>query len=161
MIKLLAAVSLALLSGLSALPAQAFCFNEAGARYQVDPRLLKAIARQESELNPRAIGHNRNEAGKIISSDYGLMQINSDHVPKLVQMGVLKSRDDLLNNPCLNVQIGAWVMATHLKKCGVNWSCLGSYNAGFKKSDEQEARRMKYARDVYQLYQQELAGRAS
>lgn len=37
----------------------------------------------ESSLNPRAINHNRNDRGKIISTDYGIMQINSTHIPGL------------------------------------------------------------------------------
>ncbi|WP_275375682.1 transglycosylase SLT domain-containing protein, partial [Xenorhabdus bovienii] len=40
--------------------AQAFCFNEAGARYKVDPLLLRSIATVESNLSPSAIGKNRN-----------------------------------------------------------------------------------------------------
>lgn len=139
--------------------AQAFCFKEAGARYQIDHRLLVAIARQESGLNPKSTNANRNKAGKVVSRDYGLMQVNSSQIPGLISMGVLTSKDDLLNNPCLNVQIGAWILAKHLKQCGVNWSCLGSYNAGFKNSDVQEARRMNYARKIYRNYSLELAGR--
>ncbi|MEA9445897.1 lytic transglycosylase domain-containing protein (plasmid) [Candidatus Fukatsuia symbiotica] len=130
----------------------ALCFQAAGLRYQVDPLLLEAMAVQESGLNPRAINTNRNKAGKALSTDYGLMQINSRHIPKLVAMGVIKSKEELLSNACLNVQIGAWILAKHLQICGVNWQCLGSYNAGF--ANNNQPRRMKYARRVYQRYQQ-------
>lgn len=130
--------------------AQAFCFTEAGARYHVDPQLLRAIAEVESRFNPRAVNANRNKEGDVISRDYGLMQINSTHVPKLRELGVLKSEQDLLNNPCLNVQTGAWILARHLQVCGVTWECLGSYNAGF--ADDNTARRMRYARKVYANY---------
>lgn len=152
---------LAILTGITVVPAKAFCFKEAGARYQIDPRLLKAIARQESGMNPKAIGVNRNKEGKIVSRDYGVMQINDNHIPRLKKMGVLRHQDDLLNNPCLNVQIGAWILATHLQKCGINWSCLGSYNAGFASSTIQEERRMRYARDIYRRYSLELSGHSS
>lgn len=145
-----------LLTAVMSLPAQAFCFNEAGARYQIDPRLLQAIARQESSLNPKAVNINRDKAGKVVSRDYGVMQVNDAHVPKLISMGVLKSKDELLTNPCLNVQIGAWVLATHLQKCGISWSCLGSYNAGFAATPTQETRRMNYARKIYDRYRREL-----
>jgi soluble lytic murein transglycosylase-like protein len=145
-----------LLTAVMSLPAQAFCFNEAGARYQIDPRLLQAIARQESSLNPKAVNINRDKAGKVVSRDYGVMQVNDTHVPKLISMGVLKSKDELLTNPCLNVQIGAWVLATHLQKCGISWSCLGSYNAGFAATQSQEIRRMNYARKIYDRYRREL-----
>lgn len=137
--------------------ASAFCFQAAGARYQIDPVLLEAIAVQESRLNPRATNANRNKAGKVTSTDYGVMQVNSSHIPTLVRMGIIRSKEDLLSNACLNVQIGAWILATHLKKCGVNWSCLGSYNAGFKK--ESEPTRMRYAGLVYGHYSRLLARR--
>ncbi|CNI92914.1 TPA: lytic transglycosylase domain-containing protein [Yersinia enterocolitica] len=135
---------------LFSLPAQAFCFNEAGARYKVDPQLLRSMATVESSLNPQAIGKNRDKQGKITSRDYGLMQINDRHIPQLQALGIIHNEQDLLNNTCLNVQIGAWILAKHLKQCGVNWQCLGSYNAGF--ADNNSARRMIYARKVYNMY---------
>lgn len=109
-------------------------------------------------MNPTAVNTNRNKSGKAVSYDYGVMQVNSNHVPKLMGMGIIKSKDDLLNNPCLNVQIGAWILATHLQKCGVNWSCLGSYNAGFSENDVQETKRLNYARKIYRRYNIQLAG---
>ncbi|OAT14685.1 PilT family plasmid conjugative transfer putative membrane protein [Buttiauxella noackiae ATCC 51607] len=150
------ALTTLLLTAVMSLPAQAFCFNEAGARYQIDPRLLQAIARQESSLNPKAVNINRNKAGKVVSRDYGIMQVNDTHVPRLIRMGVLKSKEELLTNPCLNVQIGAWVLANHLQVCGISWSCLGSYNAGFATTQTQETRRMNYARKIYDRYRREL-----
>ncbi|EFU5825504.1 lytic transglycosylase [Shigella sonnei] len=146
------------IAGAFSLSAEAFCFKEAGARYQIDPRLLMAIAQQESGMNPTVVNTNRNKSGKAVSYDYGVMQVNSNHVPKLMGMGIIKSKDDLLNNPCLNVQIGAWILATHLQKCGVNWSCLGSYNAGFSENDVQETKRLNYARKIYRRYNIQLAG---
>ncbi|WP_334472778.1 lytic transglycosylase domain-containing protein [Arsenophonus sp. PmNCSU2021_1] len=109
--------------------AKAFCFNEAGAIYQIDPKLLKAIAQQESSLSAKAVNINRDRQGRVLSTDYGLMQINSTHIPKLQKMGVIRNQQDLLNQPCLNVKIGAWILAQHLRECGVNWDCLGSYTS--------------------------------
>ena len=37
-------------------PAGAWCFRQAGERYQIAPLLLQAIAIKERRLNPRAIG---------------------------------------------------------------------------------------------------------
>ena len=125
------------------------CFAQAGQRYLIDPLLLKSIATVESSLIPDRINHNK-EKGKILSTDYGLMQINSSHIPNLKKLGVIKDKSELIDNPCLNIQIGAWILATHFQKCGINWSCLGSYNAGFKESNEQK--RIKYARYVYNKY---------
>lgn len=136
--------------------AQAFCFKEAGEKYQIDPQLLKAIATQESALNPRAVNTNKGKNGQVLSRDYGLMQVNSTHFPGLKRLRVIQKQEDLLNNPCLNVQTGAWILAQHLQTCGVNWLCLGSYNAGFKQNNHD--RRLRYARKIYARYWPGSAG---
>ncbi|HGC4615461.1 TPA: lytic transglycosylase domain-containing protein, partial [Escherichia coli] len=119
-------------------------------RYLIAPELLKTIAQQESGLVATAINHNKNKSGKIISTDYGIMQINSVHIPELKKLGVIKNKDELLKKPCLNIQTGAWILARHFQRCGVNWECLGSYNAGFSKNNT--ARRMIYARKIHNRY---------
>ena len=126
------------------------CFIQAGKRYLIAPELLKTIAQQESGLVATAINHNKNKSGKIISTDYGLMQINSVHIPELKKLGVIKNKDELLKKPCLNIHTGAWILARHFQRCGVNWECLGSYNAGFSKNTT--ARRMIYARKIHNRY---------
>ncbi len=135
--------------------ASAFCFDAAGAKYQVDTLLVKAIADGESSLNPEAININRDkETRREVSRDYGLMQVNSTHIPKLISMGVIQSPKDLLTKPCLNVQIGTWILAKHFQVCGISWNCLGSYNAGFRK-DRHETREA-YANRIYKRYKRLL-----
>lgn len=134
---------------LASFSAQAFCFEAAGAKYGISPRLLEAIARGESHLDPRAINVNRDKKGRVKSTDYGLMQINSVHIPELQAMGVIRSADDLYR-PCLNVQTGAWVLAKHFQVCGITWNCLGSYNAGFR-TDRNETREH-YANRIWRIY---------
>lgn len=136
--------------------AQAFCFNETGAIYQIDSKLLKAIAQQESSLSAKAVNINRDKQGLVLSTDYGLMQVNSTHIPKLQKMGVIRNQQDLLNQPCLNVKIGAWILAQHLRECGVNWACLGSYNAGFHPRNEKK--RLRYAQQIYARYWPSVSG---
>ena len=115
-------VLLSLLLLLSSAKSAAFCFEAAGTRYSIDPLLLRAIATVESQLNARAINHNRDKkTGKILSSDYGVMQINSTHIAGLRSAGIIRSHQD-----------------------------LGSYNAGFK--DRNDAIREAYASRVYQHY---------
>ena len=46
------------------------------------------------------------KTGRALSTDYGLMQVNSSHIPALMAQGVIRSPQDLLTRPCLNVQIG-------------------------------------------------------
>ena len=76
--------------------ASAFCFDEAGEMYHVDPRLLWAIAKHESDFKPGAV--NRNSDGSV---DVGLMQINSWWVKEKKISHELWSS---LGEPCINVK---------------------------------------------------------
>ncbi|EFW77483.1 lytic transglycosylase domain-containing protein [Pseudomonas savastanoi pv. phaseolicola] len=134
------------------LQASAFCFQEAGQRYGVDPVLLQAIGIQESNLQPGAVNLNRDSSGNVLSTDYGVMQISTRNANRLVRMGLITRAEDLLTNACFNVQAGAWVLAQHLRVCGNTWRCLGSYNAGFDPSQRQEQRRLQYAQQVRNVY---------
>lgn len=128
------------------------CFNAAGSRYQIEPLLLKSMAKGESGFRARITNTNRDKNGRALSTDYGLMQVNSTHIPRLIQLGVIQSAEDLLSRPCLNIQIGAWILARHFQVCGVTWNCLGSYNAGFRK--DQHETRENYANRIWQHYTQ-------
>ncbi len=128
------------------------CFNAAGTRYQIEPLLLKSVAKGESGFRPRVTNTNRDKKGRATSTDYGLMQVNSTHIPKLIRLGVIQGAEDLLAQPCLNIQIGAWILASHFQVCGVTWNCLGSYNAGFRK-DRHETRE-NYANRIWKIYKE-------
>ncbi|MCL9823388.1 lytic transglycosylase domain-containing protein [Helicobacter colisuis] len=85
-------------------------FVEAGKKYGIDPQLLWAIAKTESQLNPNALNQN-NKNG---SYDIGIMQINSIHLNELwTKYGI--SEDDLYN-PRLNIHIGAKILKDCLNK---------------------------------------------
>ncbi|HFQ5220524.1 TPA: lytic transglycosylase domain-containing protein [Vibrio vulnificus] len=132
------------------LPIAAFCFDEAGAYYNVDPTLLKAIAKVESSLNPSAYNENKNAAGKIISQDFGLMQINSSWFEKLSDFNV---NEQNVYEPCFNVSLGAWVLSSNFASHGYNWNSVGAYNAGFSKRTE-NARKI-YIQKVKSAYYSE------
>lgn len=123
------------------------CFHDASQRFQIDHRLLIAIAEVESGMDPTAIGYNKRD-GRVLSEDLGLMQINSSWLPTLNSMGI--QRKDLLDNPCQNIYVGAWILAKNIASNGVNWESVGAYNAGFK--DANASFRLKYAKKVYQKY---------
>jgi len=97
------------------------CFEIASNRYQIPPRLLKAIAKTETKMNPIAIGKNKN-----LTYDIGIMQINSTWLKKLNKAGITQ-RD--LADPCNNIQIGAWILADNIKRYGLNLKAIGAYNA--------------------------------
>jgi soluble lytic murein transglycosylase-like protein len=103
--------------------AAAFCFASAGDAYRIDPLLLQAIATVESGLRPDAVHHNTNG-----TRDIGLMQINSVHLPHLRSRGI--DQQQLLQDPCLSVMVGAEILARFISRHGYGWQAVGAYNAG-------------------------------
>ncbi|BEV73034.1 MULTISPECIES: lytic transglycosylase domain-containing protein [unclassified Paludibacterium] len=140
---------LALGLGLASQPSLAWCWKEAGSRYQIDPRLLWAIAKVESGFNPRAV--NRNRDGSV---DIGLMQVNSRHLAELKKYGYTER--ELMENPCAAVMAGSWILAGMIQHYGYNWRAVGAYNAGT--APDRDSLRNRYAQKVWQTYQQSLAG---
>lgn len=129
----------------SARPAYAFCYEEAGNRYGISPNLLHAISKAESSFNPVAINYNSNG-----SYDYGLMQINSSWEPTLRKLGVPW---DSLANPCTNVMIGAWVLSQCIQDYGYTWSAVGCYNSRTPNKRDRYAARIARIIDIEQLRQ--------
>jgi soluble lytic murein transglycosylase-like protein len=128
--KVLAVTALLISSSASA------CWEDAAARYGVNPYLLYAIAKTESNLNPSAI----NRDNKNGSYDIGLMQINSRWLPTLRKYGIEESQ---LWDACLNIHVGAWVLSENMRRLGNSWEAIGAYNA------RNPDLRLKYARKVY------------
>lgn len=102
------------------------CFEQVGAYYKISPLLLRAIAWQESSMRPAAIGKNPNPS---MASEYGigLMQISNWHLPRLRAMGV--TEEMLLSNTCLNITVGASILADNISRHGLTWEAVGRYNA--------------------------------
>ena len=101
--------------------ATAYCFKEAASRYHVDESLLIAIAKTESRLDQNAIGRNQNG-----TEDIGLMGINTSWLPKLRKFGIDRKR---LEDPCINANVGAWILAENFIQHGRTWNAVGAYNA--------------------------------
>ncbi|ELW9450577.1 lytic transglycosylase domain-containing protein [Burkholderia cenocepacia] len=114
--------------------ARADCFDEAAKYQQVNPLILRAIAWQESRNRPGAL--NKNTNGSV---DYGLMQINSIHLPTLSRYGI--GRDTLME-PCKNVYIAAWHLKQKMNRYGNTWQAVGAYHS------ETPSLRDKYARQI-------------
>lgn len=126
------------------------CFELAGRDANIDPMLLRAVAWRESGLNYRITGSNA-LAGFGEGYGYGLMQIDSQHLLFLKKYGITK--ENLISDICLNIYVGAYIMAVAFNKFGENWKAVGAYNAGFKENSKQQERRTLYARKVHATYQ--------
>lgn len=98
------------------------CFEEAAIRYSLDMRMLVAIAKTESGIRAHVIGpKNGND-----TYDIGVMQINSAWRPTLAKYGISEQG---LMDPCTNIHVGAWILATNIQSHGPTWKAVGAYNA--------------------------------
>lgn len=122
------------------------CFERAGRDYGINANLLRAISFRESSW--------RSDALNIVSPEsyaVGAMQIHSQNFAHLSQFGI--TPDKLTSDVCMNIYTGAYYLAIAFKRWGVNWRAVGAYNAGFRETDEQERKRLKYAQEVQAIYE--------
>lgn len=117
------------------------CYKEAGKRYNIDPEMLRAIAYTESSFRPNIESH---------TSDIGLMGINRSWLPVLASKYGISEAE--VWAPCINVHVGAWILANNYRQHGKNWNAVGAYNAACRKLKGTECQRARsvYANKVYQ-----------
>jgi len=110
---------------LAATMAYPACVAPIEQHFRLPPGIVPAIIRVESGGNPQAT----NRANRNGTTDFGLMQINSIHLPRLVAHGI--DEQVLLNQPCINVAIGADVLRQGLASTGGALApALSMYNTG-------------------------------
>ncbi|MED7793147.1 transglycosylase SLT domain-containing protein [Klebsiella aerogenes] len=136
-------ISLALL--VASCSAMADCFDLAGRDYHIDADLLRAVSFRESSFRPGVVNTSNGKGYAV-----GMMQIYSSNFPHLSQFGITPG--NLQHDACLNIYTGAYYLAIAFKRWGNTWRAVGAYNAGFKDSAEQEARRRKYAAEVKRIF---------
>jgi soluble lytic murein transglycosylase-like protein len=130
-------IVLAVLATILPSAASAFCFEEAGAQYSVDPDTLRSMAIRESRLDPAAVNVNVNG-----SVDVGLMQINSSWKKRL---GV--KLWEHVKEPCTNVKVGAYILSLAIEETGDLWTGVGRYHSRNKEKAE------RYARKIFEIYE--------
>ncbi|OPT44747.1 lytic transglycosylase [Salmonella enterica subsp. enterica serovar Enteritidis] len=89
-------------------------------------------------------------AGRDYKIDPDLLRVDSQHFKELARYGI--KPEQLVSDPCLNIYTGAYYLAIAFRKWGVSWTAVGAYNAGFKKTPLQDARRLDYATDVHRIW---------
>ncbi len=98
------------------------CWAAAAYRYQLPVELLYAIGSVESSHNPKA---------RAVANDgtysVGLMQVNSSWFPTLRRYGLAESQ---LWDPCINIQVGTWILRQEVDRYGYSWEAIGAYYAG-------------------------------
>lgn len=103
-------------------PSEPRCtWMDVATKWNVNPYMLYAIAKTESNLNPKAI--NRNTNG---SEDVGMMQINSWWYPKLAKFGIERHH---LFDPCVSLDVAGWILSQNMTQHGNTWTAVGAYNA--------------------------------
>lgn len=98
------------------------CIIPAATYHVVNPYVLRAILKVESNLNPKAIGRNSN--GTV---DVGVGQLNSAHFKDLENKGV-KPAD--LMDACVATYVSAWHLSKLLAKHGNTWEAIARYHSG-------------------------------
>jgi hypothetical protein len=102
------------------------CVRDAADEYRLPLVLFRAVLLTEGGQVGK-ISQNANG-----SYDMGPAQINSSHLPELAAMGI--NRDQVINDGCLNIHIGAWILAGELgdqtpANAADFWRRIGNYNS--------------------------------
>jgi hypothetical protein len=104
----------------------AACIQKAADTYSVPVTLLRGILATEGGHVGQVHWNNNG------TYDIGPAQINSTWLPKLASQGITRNR--LLNDGCLNISVGAWILAQDMQGADPNrpaqfWQHVGTYNS--------------------------------
>ena len=113
------------------------CFKKASRFYNVSEKILRAIAKTESDYHPYAVNvrgkahyfKNLYSAIKYVDNhkrqypDIGLMQVNISWFHRL------KINWKYGFNPCYSIFIGAYVLRKKINKYGENWKGIAAYHS--------------------------------
>jgi soluble lytic murein transglycosylase-like protein len=122
------------------------CYERASIKYGLPAGLLRAVAKVESAERPGA--ENLTHQSRTKTTDVGLMQINTSWLPTLARYGIDAKK---LQEPCVNVDVGAWILAHEIRRRGNQWEAVGAYNAACNqlKGKQCQMARQSYAWKVY------------
>lgn len=152
----LAMAALVLPFAVSAAHATENCFVSSGAKFKRDPLLYYAMAKVESGLRQVVNTSHIERTGTV---DICAMQINSGNLKTLEKRGITKER--LLDEPCLCVDVGAEILEEKIAKYGNTWEAVGAYNAACTqlKGEDCDRARQTYVNKVAKEYYRVIEAR--
>ena len=123
-------------------PVPVVCVRAAAEHYRLPPLALVGILGAEGG-GPGVVHKNRDG-----SEDLGPMQIISRWLSGLSRYGA--TREKLIDDPCTNVWVGAWILAKAFARDRDIWKAIGHYHSG------RPAESRKYRRKVAHIILQWL-----
>lgn len=113
------------------------CIRDASIKYNISPKIIRAIIETESNGKAYAINvsgksyypESRKDALEIINTnksksfDIGIMQINKWWFDKFgyeYSYGL---------NTCFNIHLGSWILAYEVSRHGYTWEAIGRYHS--------------------------------
>ncbi len=121
------------------------CFKNASLKYGVEVNIIRAVAVTESGMKASAKGSLNSDG----TYDIGLMQINSSWINELSAYGI---DEQMLLDPCVNVDVGTWILSDNIKRYGKTWNAVGIYNVGTRKDAKGVRLKMEYINRVFSNY---------
>jgi soluble lytic murein transglycosylase-like protein len=97
------------------------CVNQAASEYHVPAKLIIAILNVEGGKKGLA------SPNKNGTYDLGEMQINTSWWPRLYRYQVTPNA--VLNDPCTNVKVGTWILATEIAESNNLIKGVGDYHS--------------------------------
>lgn len=97
------------------------CIIPASQYHGINPHVLRAILKVESNLNPNAVGQNDNG-----TKDVGIGQMNSMHFKELSKFGIAPEH---LKDACIGTYVAAWHLKKGIHKHGNTWFAVASYHS--------------------------------
>ncbi|MEM2160758.1 MAG: lytic transglycosylase domain-containing protein [Candidatus Nitrosotenuis sp.] len=97
------------------------CINQAAIRYYVPAKMIVAVLNTEGGW-PGLAKPNKNG-----TFDFGPMQINSTWLSKIAPYGYTAYQ--LQYDPCINVQVGAWILSREIANEKNFWDGVANYHS--------------------------------
>lgn len=97
------------------------CINKSASEFHIPSRLIIAVL--NTEQGKRGL-IKKNKDGSV---DLGPMQINSRWWPELYRYNI--TPQDVLYKPCVNIRVGAWILARAIADGNNLLNGVGNYNS--------------------------------